>query len=51
MNIILSKKQIGQKVTELLKMKGLSQEDWLKVLKSPAYHWLKLNSETEASIS
>jgi transcriptional regulator with XRE-family HTH domain len=33
MNIILSQKQIGQRITELRKMKGLSQEDLAKSVK------------------
>lgn len=33
MNIKLSQKQIGQRITELLKMKGLSQEDLTKSVK------------------
>ncbi len=33
MNIKLSQKQIGQRITELLKMKGLSQEDLAKSVK------------------
>ena len=33
MNIKLSQKQIGQRITELRKMKGLSQEDLAKSVK------------------
>jgi transcriptional regulator with XRE-family HTH domain len=33
MSITLSKKQIGQRITELRKMKGLSQEELAKKVK------------------
>ena len=48
MNIKLSQKQIGQRINELRKMKGLSQEDLAKSIKisRPSLAQIELRKRT-----